>query len=148
VPWLVDGDNLLGTWPGHRRSDAERRELARAIFRWAVRERRRAVVVFDGPPPPVPPPVPDVHFPGPGQDADGWIVGFLRRVRDVAGWTVVTNDRPLGDQCRHLGARLERCGRFRERLPSAGAEKPEGPVDVEAWLELFGGDEDPPDDSP
>ena len=49
MPILVDGDNLLGTWPGRRRSDAERRALAFELGRLAARLRRRVVVVFDGP---------------------------------------------------------------------------------------------------
>jgi len=52
VPILVDGDNLLGTWPGRRRSDAERRALAFELGRFATQQRRRVVVVFDGPAPP------------------------------------------------------------------------------------------------
>lgn len=140
----MDGDNLLGSWRGRRRSDAWRRELTREIFRWARREKRRALVVFDGPDPPVPPPSHDVHFAGGGASADDWIIRFLRGQQDRRGWTVVTSDRSLADQCRHLGARIERCHRFRPRLLRAtGEEKPEGPVDVEDWLEFFGQDDEP-----
>ena len=46
MPFLIDGDNLLGTWPGRSRSDAERRALAGQVER-ALRG-KRAVVVFDG----------------------------------------------------------------------------------------------------
>ena len=145
MPRIIDGDNLLGTWPGRRRSDAGRREVARAIGRWSHRERRRAVVVFDGPDPPVPPPVHDVHYSGGGTSADDWIIDYLRRLPRAAGWIVVTNDRSLGDQCRHLGARVERCEQFRQRLAAPdGGDKPEGPVDVDEWMEIFGGS---PDDS-
>ena len=139
MPRIIDGDNLLGTWPGRKRSDSDRRELARCIGRWSHRERRRVILVFDGPDPPVPPPVHDVHFSGPGTSADDWIIDFLRRLPTAGGWILVTNDRSLGDQCRHLGARVERCDQFRRRLaPTKGGEKPEGPVDVDEWLEIFG----------
>lgn len=147
MPRIIDGDNLLGTWPGRRRSDPARRELAREIFRWGVRERRRAVLVFDGPQPAVPPPSHDVHFSGPGRSADAWIMDYLRKQTEPRGWTVVTNDRPLADQCRYLGARVERCERFRQRLAVRDEEsKPEGPVDVEEWLEIFGEGSEEPDD--
>lgn len=144
MPRIIDGDNVLGTWPGKRRSDADRRELVRSIARWSHRERRRAVVVFDGPEPPVPPPAHDVHYSGGGKSADDWIIEFVRRGTDPRGWVVVTNDRSLQDQCRHLGARVERCERFRERLAQPdGGEKPSGPVDVDEWLEFFGSDPEP-----
>lgn len=97
------------------------------------------VLVFDGAAPPVPPPADDVHFSGPGRSADDWILAFLRRQSEPRSWTVVTSDRPLADQSRYLGARSERCDRFRRRLadvPETG--KPEGPVDVEDWLRYFG----------
>lgn len=139
MPWLVDGDNLLGTWPGRKRSDRERRALAGELFRFATRERRRLVVVFDGPPPPVPPPSPDVRFSGPGRSADSLILETLRQQPDRRGWTVVTSDRALGDQCRWLGARVLRSDRFRGRLGArSGEEKPEGPVDLSEWSEYFG----------
>jgi hypothetical protein len=149
VPWIIDGDNLLGTWPGRRRSDRERRALAAELFRFAVRERRRAVVVFDGPAPPVPPPSPDVRFSGPGRSADSVIVEFLREQKDPRGWTVVSSDRALGDQCRWLGARVVRSDRFRGRLAHGdGREKPEGPVDVSEWSEYFGLSDDDLDGDP
>ena len=66
MPFLVDGDNLLGTWPGRRRSDAERRQLAMELGRMAARERRRIVTIFDGPPQPATSYGTDVHFSGPG----------------------------------------------------------------------------------
>ena len=90
MPRIIDGDNLLGTWPGRRRSDSDRRELARSIGRWAHRERRRVILVFDGPDPPVPPPVHDVHFSGPGKSADDWIIDYLRRLPTAGGWVLVS----------------------------------------------------------
>jgi len=142
MPRIVDGDNLLGSWPGRERSDGARRELAREIFRWSQGRHRRTVLVFDGPQPPVPPPTSDVHFSGPGKSADDWIMDFLQKQPDPRGWTLVTNDRRLADQGRHLGARIERCDQFRRHLlQRQDGEKPEGPVDVEDWLEFFGGGE-------
>jgi predicted RNA-binding protein with PIN domain len=141
MPFLVDGDNLLGTWPGRRRSDAERRRLAFEIDRFAARERRRLVVVFDGGAPPGVALGPDVHFAGASRTADDTILDLLRREDDRRGWVVVTSDRSLGDQCRYMGARIERCDRFRRRLAAERAdEKPEREDDVAYWLEQFGDD--------
>jgi predicted RNA-binding protein with PIN domain len=141
MPYLVDGDNLLGTWPGRKRSDAERRTLAFELHRFASRARRRMVVVFDGSPPPGMQLGADVHFSGPGRSADQTILDFLRDVEDRRGWTVITSDRSLGDQCRYLEARIERCDRFRKRIQAdASEEKPEQESDVDYWLEQFGGE--------
>ena len=144
MPHLIDGDNLLGTWPGRKRSDAEKRELAREIGRLAPRRQRRIVIVFDGTEPPGVPLGADVLFSGAGRTADQTILALLRRETDPKGWTVVTNDRSLGDQSRWVGARVEPAHAFRSRLEkSVGAEKPEGAADVDYWLEQFGGNESP-----
>lgn len=141
MPYLIDGDNLLGTWPGRRRSDAERRSLAFQLDRFASRLQRRVRVVFDGLPPPGQQPGADVRFAGSGRTADDVILDFLRKQQDRRGWIVVTSDRSLGDQCRYLQARLERCDVFRKRLTdSPEQEKPDRESDVDYWLDQFGED--------
>ena len=140
MPLVVDGDNLLGAWQGRSRSDRDKRQLAFQISRFAVANRRRVLVVFDGISE-TPPPSGDVLFSGRGRTADDLILALLGDESDPRGWIVVTNDRPLGDRCRHLGARVERCDVFRKRLTAeSGREKPDGRVDVDDWLEWFGED--------
>jgi hypothetical protein len=142
----VDGDNLLGSWPERGRSEGERRALAREIASLARDLKRRVVLVFDGEPPPGPDLGPDVRFSGRGHSADDLVLEILRAQVDPRGWTVVTNDRALGDRCRHAGARVERCDAFRERLTRAAApEKPAASRDVAYWMEVFGEDEGPAD---
>jgi hypothetical protein len=142
MPVLIDGDNLLGTWPGRRRSVAERRELAMQIGRLANRERKKMLIVFDGTAPPAPAFGAGTRFSGKGVSADDTILEFLRGVEDPRGWLVVTSDRSLGDQCRYLGARVERSDRFRHRLRYGDRrEKPEREEDVDYWLEQFGSEE-------
>ena len=141
MPYLIDGDNLLGTWPGRKRSDAERRSLAFELDRFAVRRQRRVLVVFDGTPPPGMQLGPGAQFAGPGQSADEVILETLRKQQDRRGWIVVTSDRSLGDQCRYLQARLERCDQFRKHLgEEPDQEKPDREADVDYWLEQFGDD--------
>ena len=143
MPRIVDGDNVLGTWPGRSRSDADKRRLAREVEGLVRRERRRVVVVFDGTPPPGVSYGADVLFSGPGRKADTLILERLRHERDVRGWSVVTNDRALADQCRWLGAGVESAGDLRKRLATASeTEKPEATDDVAFWLREFGGDDD------
>ncbi len=141
MPYLIDGDNLLGTWPGRKRSDAERRGLAFELERFARRRRRRILVIFDGVAPPGSQPGSAVRFAGPGRTADDVILELLRKQTDRRGWIVVTSDRSLGDQCRYLQARLERCDRFRRQLCDLpDQEKPDREGDVDYWLEQFGED--------
>ena len=137
MPFLIDGDNLLGTWRGRSRNDAERLKLAAQVARGL--RGRRAVVVFDGAAPNAAGFAGEVHFSGPGRTADDLMLALLGRETDRRGWIVVTSDRSLGDRCRHLGARIERCDRFRGRLAGApDGEKPERVEDVEDWLAAFG----------
>jgi predicted RNA-binding protein with PIN domain len=138
MPILVDGDNLLGTWRGGRRTDSERRQLAMEISRLARRGDRRIVVVFDGPAPHSSRFGSDVIFAG-SHSADDVFLARIKQERDPRDWTVITSDRSLGDRCRWLGARVERSQSFRGRLrPSSGGEKPERETDVEDWLREFG----------
>jgi len=145
MPRVIDGDNLLGTWPGRRRSDAEKRALAREVDGLRRREKRRVVLVFDGSPPPGVSYGADVFFSGPGRKADALILEMLRRENDPRGFTVVTNDRSLADQCRFVGASVEGVRAFRERLSrDTEGEKPEAAGELDYWLTQFGGD-DPKD---
>lgn len=126
MPFLIDGDNLLGTWPGRNRTDPERLALARELAGFGSRHRRRVVTVFDGAGRGTPGPGPGIHFSGSGRSADERILEILAGQDDRRGWIVVTSDRSLGDRCRHLEARVERCDRFRRRLaPTAAGEKPD-----------------------
>jgi len=102
MPRVIDGDNLLGTWPGRSRSDADKRALVREVDGLMRREKRRIVVVFDGTPPPGVSYGSDVFFSGQGRKADAVILDLLRRESDPRGWTVVTNDRSLADQSRFV----------------------------------------------
>jgi YacP-like NYN domain len=144
MPRVIDGDNLLGTWPGRRRSDAEKRALVREIDVLRRQDKRRVVVVFDGSPPPGVSYGADVLFSGAGRKADAVILELLRRESDPRGWTVVTNDRSLADQCRFMGASIEPVKSFRGRLaPDKAAEKPADAGDVDYWLEQFGAEDEP-----
>ncbi len=143
MPRVVDGDNLLGSWPERSRSDSERRTLAREIAALARARRRRIVVVFDGVAPPGLHLGQDVLFSGQGRRADDVILDLLRGEDDPRGWTVVTNDRSLADQCRYLDATVERCDAFRSQLTSvSSSEKPDKPTDITEWLRIFGADDD------
>ena len=98
--------------------------------------------MFDGSPPPGVSYGPDVLFSGNGRKADAVILELLRRESDKRGWTVVTNDRSLADQCRWLGTRVEPVLAFRQRLVrESTGEKPETAGDLSYWMEQFGKDD-------
>lgn len=143
MPRIVDGDNVLGSWPGRSRSDEDKRALVREVDRLVGSERRRVVVAFDGSPPAGLDFGPDVLFSGRGRSADAEILAFLRAEADPRGWVLVTGDRSLADRARWLGATIEPPVTFRERLirPQRD-EKPAPPGDVSYWLDVFGSDED------
>ena len=139
MPILVDGDNLLGTW-GRSRSAAERSRLAAELQRFGRNAGKRIVTVFDGPPPGSG--AGAARYAGHGRSADELLLEILAGQRDRRGWLVVTSDRSLGDRCRWLEARVERCDRFRRRLLDAhttgAAGKPDTEPDVDYWLKQFG----------
>ena len=141
MPFLIDGDNLLGTWK-RERSDDERRSLAMTIARLASRTDKRMLCVFDGSPDPAVGAFGNsARFSGRGKTADDVILELLERQADRRGWVVITDDRPLGDRSRWLGARVERCNVFRQRLVEDDDDgKPETPqteAELEYWLEQF-----------
>ncbi|MDH3785462.1 MAG: NYN domain-containing protein, partial [Acidobacteriota bacterium] len=93
MPWVFDGDNLLGTWPGRKRDDRGRRSIAGELRRFGAVSKRRIFIVFDGSPRNRESFGRCVHFPAAGESADDWILAHLRKQDEVAGWTVVTSDR-------------------------------------------------------
>jgi hypothetical protein len=141
MPRLIDGDNLLGTWPGRSRAAEDKRALSREVDTFMRRERRTCVLVFDGTRPEGVGFAADPVFSGPGRTADALILARLREATDPRGWVVVTHDRSLADRCRALGARIESPRDFRARLTGgASGEKPTREDDIDAWLETFGGE--------
>jgi len=138
VPRIVDGDNLLGGWPGRSRSEADKRRLSHELARLARREGREILLVFDGPEPMGIAFGGMTRFAGQGQTADAVILAHLRHQQDPRGCIVVTDDRSLGDQARWVGARVERCETLRARLAGSGEEKPGGQDDLDYWKDVFG----------
>ncbi len=149
MPYIVDGNNLLGLSPDLRIKDPGARErLVRALAIFARGKRTRVTVVFDGDPAP--------GFSGPGMhlgdvqilfagratDADSRILEILAAAPDPAGYILVTSDRALGDRARRLRARIITSLRFRRTLDEvaapgrAGEERlsAEEVADWEAWF--------------
>jgi predicted RNA-binding protein with PIN domain len=150
LPYLIDGNNLLGSWGGPRGDDG-RAEVVRRVAAFCRARGARATIVFDGHPL-----RPDmdtqtlgavtIRFPPDGQDADDVIKDVVKRAPRAADLIVVTSDKALYSHVKTLGASILRAHEWNalERRVSPGAaeagEKPDHETDVEGWLKRFGGD--------
>jgi predicted RNA-binding protein with PIN domain len=153
MPYLVDGNNLLGSWGGPRGQDDRRAEVVRRLAAFCRARRVRATVVFDGHPLRPEMAAQDLgpltlRVPPPGEDADSVIRDLVERAERPGDLVVVTSDKALLSYVKTLGATVLRAHEWNalERQLAAGSareggEKPEREDDVEGWLKRFGGSE-------
>jgi len=153
VPYLIDGNNLLGSWGGPQEGDDRRHEVVRRVSAFCRGRNAKATVVFDGHPlradlaaqdlGPV-----SVRVPEAGNDADSLIRELVERAPRASELIVVTSDKALYSYVKTLGASVLRAHEWNNlerqvasrRPAAAGSEKPEREDDVEGWLKKFGGD--------
>lgn len=149
MPLLIDGHNLIGKMPGLSLADPDDEvELVRRLQRYCRHHRRRAVVVFDagvlgGHSKALSTPEVEVVFAPAGRRADDVIRERLRKMRDPAGWLVVSSDREIQRVARQAGARVVSAEEFVAKMgapPSAPYENrtpqmSEG--EIQEWLDLF-----------
>src|SRR5688572_8488347 len=153
MPYLIDGNNLLGSWGGPRGEDDRRGEVVRRVAAFCRARNVKATVVFDGHPLRPEMSAQDLgplslRVPPRGTDADTVIRELVERAPRASEVVVVTSDKALYSYVKTLGAGVMRAhewnalerqlasGRERE-----GSEKPEREDDVEGWLRRFGGSE-------
>jgi predicted RNA-binding protein with PIN domain len=153
MPYLIDGNNLLGSWGGPRGEDDRRAEVVRRMAAFCRARRVRATVVFDGHPLRPEMAAQDlgpltVRVPPPGADADTVIRELVERAARPAELVVVTSDKALYSYVRTRGAAVMRAHEWNalERQAASaraadGGEKPEREDDVEGWLRKFGSSE-------
>jgi predicted RNA-binding protein with PIN domain len=155
MPYLVDGNNVMGQTPGwHRDKPNARRRLVERLARFARIRNARITVVFDG--------APERGFPdesafrgvrilysNAGSDADSRIRQLVDSSPNKRGLTVVTSDRQLGFLVRSSGASVVRSGEFRRQMEEAeqslqAAQDGEqfDVDDVNEWLRYFGAEAD------
>ena len=155
MPYLIDGNNLLGSWGGPQGDDDRRDEVVRRVAAFCRAKNVKATVVFDGRPlrhdmaaqelGPV-----SLRVPPPGEDADTVIRELVERTPRPAELIVVTSDKALYSYVKTLGASVlrahewnsqERYALSRARDATSVSEKPDREDDVEGWLKKFGGSE-------
>ncbi len=151
MPYLIDGNNLLGSWGGPAIAGDGRHEVVRRVAAYCRAKGARAIVVFDGAP--FRPEIAEqqlgavtIRFPGPGRDADSLIREIVDAAARPAELIVVSSDKPVYSYARTRGAQalrahewtaLGRDAKPRGRTPAAKSEKPDRETDVEGWLKRF-----------
>ena len=154
MPYLIDGNNLLGSWGGPKVRGDGRVEVVRRVADFCRARGARAILVFDGVP--FRPELGDqdlgrlkIRFPAEGADADGVIREVLDESPRPTEIVVVTSDRALYSYARTRGASVLRAHEWnalarggtpapRGRGASATkSDKPERETDVEGWLRRF-----------
>ena len=149
MPFLIDGHNVIAALPDIDLADQDdEAKLVVKLRAWTGRERRKAIVVFDGGIPGGPsrvlssPEVRVIFAARHHSTADRIIEERLSSLPDAPNWTVVSSDREVLDNARMIGAKTLSAQEFTERLSQSlevEKEKPEGvpAAEVEAWLEVF-----------
>lgn len=151
MPYVIDGNNLLGSWGGPTSGDDRRAEVVRRVAAFCRARGAKATLVFDGHPLRHDMEAQDLgplrlRVPPHGQDADTVIREIVDGTERPTELIVVTSDKALYSYAKTAGASVLRAHEWNaiERrlvLPSASAsgEKPDKEDDVEGWLRRFGG---------
>ncbi len=160
MPYLIDGHNVISALPDiHLEDEYDEAQLVLKLRAWAGRERRKAIVVFDGG---IPggyaralssPDIKVVFAARHYTNADRIIKERLGHLPDAGNWTVVSSDYEVLDNARQVGARVLKAQDFAEHLsrpPDADKEKPDtiSAAEVEEWLRIFPEPEPPSAPSP
>jgi len=153
VPYVIDGNNLLGSWGGPQGQDDRRAEVVRRVAAFCRAKGAKATLVFDGHPL-----RPDMEaqdlgplrlrVPPQGTDADTLIREIVDTSDRPGEIVVVTSDKALYSYVKTAGATVLRAHEWNameRRLGrpegSSSGEKPDKENDVEGWLRKFGGGE-------
>ncbi len=153
VPYLIDGNNLLGSLGGPAIPGDGRLEVVRRVAAFCREKGARATIVFDGAPFRAELAVQQLghvtlRFPESGHDADSVIRAAIDAAERPAEIVVVSSDKAVYSYARTRGARALRAhewnalaagtkGRAPKGAPLASSDKPERETDVAGWLERF-----------
>jgi YacP-like NYN domain-containing protein len=139
LPYLLDGNNLVGTARRRPGGSEDRDSLVSEIAERLRRTRASVVLFFDGTGRPLSLGNLSVRFSG-ATSADDAIVREISRTRRPDEMTVVTADRELVSRARDAGAKAMPPADFWRRFGAAvpGPVRPgETRVDVEDWERWF-----------
>jgi predicted RNA-binding protein with PIN domain len=151
MPYLIDGHNLIGIFPGLSLEDPEdERKLLEILEDFGRCTRRKMVVYFDRGRPGMGPSslsgrMVQAHFVPPPRRADDAILDFLRGRNDARHYTVVSSDSEIRSRAGRMGAKVVSSHAFARqvrnglRRRNTDEEDPNPQVDLEEWLRLFKG---------
>lgn len=147
MPYILDGNNLIGRFRGSARpTEEDRRTLVAELAERLRQSRARAVLFFDGPAGGRPAGLGPLTVRSAGSvSADDAIVREIESARAPGEIIVVTSDRGLEHRCRDAGAQVcppeKFFARFGRRRGGTGSReedrRPAGGVDVDEWLRYF-----------
>jgi predicted RNA-binding protein with PIN domain len=147
MPYLLDGNNLIGTvLRVGRPSASDRQALVAEIAERLRRTRARATIVFDGPAGAGAASLGPLTVRGAGPEgADAAIVRAVAAAKTPAEMVVVTADRELSRRVRDAGGKACTPDDFFRRFGASGASGESEPappgrdrVDVQDWMDWFG----------
>jgi predicted RNA-binding protein with PIN domain len=153
MPYLIDGNNLIGAIRDiDIRDSAGREKLTSILSQYQKAKGNRIVIVFDGPPPDGV--RPDMHYgsmrviySGPESDADSRIKKIIGSTRDVSSYIVVSSDKQVYSYCKWAGAKVLRSREFysdvietleRQRADDSQYDGSLKEDELNNWLEYFG----------
>ena len=150
MPYLIDGHNLIGAFPGMALSDPEdERKLFEVLEDFGRTSRHKLVVFFDRGragmgPLSVSGRMVTAHFVPPPRRADDAILDLISRRRDARHFTVVSSDSEIRTKARRAGAKVVSSQQFARQVQHASINRhkenaPEEPENIEEWLRLFDG---------
>ncbi len=168
MPYLIDGNNLLGSWGGPAVPGDGRSEVVRRVCEFCRAKGASATIVFDGSP--FRPELGSgqdfgrvsLRFPAQGRDADSVIREIIDGAARPGDILLVSSDKALYSYARTRGASalrahewnaLARGANLPGRRVSArgsrpiggpasgeGSDKPDRETDIEGWLKRFSGE--------
>lgn len=143
MPYVLDGNNLIGSERRARTPGEEDRSAFESELAARLRGMRSSVRIFYDGPPERTRSLGSLTIRRPGGSADDAILREISAAADAREITVVTADRDLARRCRDAGAKTLDPAQFWERFGKGdagrrtGPQKTEARVDVEEWMKFF-----------
>ena len=147
MPYVIDGNNLMGSWGGPSADNDRRAEVVRRVAAFCRARGAKATLVFDGHPLRPEMEAQDLgplrlRVPPAGVDADTIIKEIVDGTARPSELVVVTSDKALYSYAKTAGATVLRAHEWNaiERRivrPTSSPEKPDRENDVEGWLRRF-----------
>jgi predicted RNA-binding protein with PIN domain len=155
MPYLIDGNNLIGHIPYLRLGDPKsKHHLVAQLMVFQRIKKRKVILVFDGPP--------DLKllgdkyrskkflilYPSNEENADAVIETWIEKQTNFKQFTVVSSDREIKAFARMNKTKVIDCDNFYKELKSVlkkfkikkSMKKPQNrlsPLEVSHWLEIF-----------